>query len=156
MTNVRARHARFALTPPANVTRAEHIALLAQVTALQTRVDALERGKTGAGSRFSPPSAQNEQLLIAIAAAVADRAFSAAEVMAHAVYDEPLQRALAAAGISNARRLGKLFRRFEGSDIAGLQLQRIGSDYQGIIWRVARTEQRGDQWLMTSSQSPPR
>jgi hypothetical protein len=80
-----------------------------------------------------------ELLLPAVAEAVSDRAFSAAEVIRHAeVVGCSLRAALEAAGASNGRKLGKLFRELEGCEIDGLQLVRIGAERDGLVWRVLR------------------
>ena len=57
-------------------------------------------------------------LLSALVAAVADRAFSSCEVIAHAQVDASLRAALDLASLGNARKLGKFFRTIEG-DLCG-------------------------------------
>ena len=79
-----------------------------------------------------------EQLLLAVAAAVRQTAFSAREVVAHAkIADPELQAALDVAGIQSPRALGKRFRRLEKREIAGVQLVRLGVDRDGVVWRVS-------------------
>jgi hypothetical protein len=81
----------------------------------------------------------SDALLPVLAASVADKAFSAREVIQHAaLVDGLLRAALAAAGLVNARKLGKWLRAIEGRALAGLRLERIGLDRDGIIWRVWR------------------
>jgi hypothetical protein len=75
--------------------------------------------------------------LRAISAAVGDRVFSVAELLAHAAIPEG--EALRAAivgllGSLNGKRLGKFLRRIEGQDIAGLCIERIGEDRSGVAW----------------------
>jgi hypothetical protein len=78
-------------------------------------------------------------LLPVLAAAVVDKAFSAREVMQHAaLVDDSLRDALAAAGLSNARQLGRWLRSVENQTIAGVVLTRIGLDRDGVVWRVSR------------------
>jgi hypothetical protein len=55
-----------------------------------------------------------------------------------ALVDSALRVALDAAGLSSARKLGKWLRSVEGQPYAGVQLDRIGADNQGVIWRVLR------------------
>ena len=74
-----------------------------------------------------------------MAAAVADRAFSGRELIQHAaLVDGELRAALDVAGLNTARRLGKFFKMIEGQTIAGVRLERIGVDRDGLIWRVWR------------------
>ena len=58
------------------------------------------------------------------------------EVIAHARVDAALHAALGVAGLGNARKLGKFFRTIEGETHAGVRLERIGVDRDGVIWRV--------------------
>jgi len=84
-------------------------------------------------------SRDDRALLPVLAATVEDLAFSTREVMERAaLFDVELRAALAAAGLINARKLGKWLRTIEGRTIAGLRLERIGVDRDGIIWRVLR------------------
>jgi hypothetical protein len=90
------------------------------------------------GKFADPPN--HVPLMLTIAATVADRAFSAREVNQHAaLVDGALRAALAAAGLVNARRIGKFFRTIEGQTIAGLRLDRIGTDNEGVVWRVSNS-----------------
>lgn len=74
-------------------------------------------------------------LLAAIATAVEERLFTAAEVLRHAEVNATLARALDAAEIATARSLGKYLRRIEGRTIDGVRVDRIGEDRDGMIWR---------------------
>src|SRR5260221_1904472 len=85
--------------------------------------------------------------LPAIAAVVGDRVFSVSELLEHAAIPEG--EALRAAiiglvGALNGRRLGKLLRGIEGENIAGLRIERVGSDRLGVAWtlRVCEFETR--------------
>jgi hypothetical protein len=91
---------------------------------------ARERGRSPARD------ASVEALLPVLAAAVADRAFTSREVVEHAVVDGALRAALDKAGVVTGRQLGKWLRRAEGRAIAGVRLERIGTDRDGVIWRV--------------------
>ncbi|MFO1196584.1 MAG: hypothetical protein U1E86_06375 [Burkholderiaceae bacterium] len=76
---------------------------------------------------------------------VEDRAFSAIELAEHALL--PASRALReaveqAAGSLEARRIGRALARVEGRPIDGLRVERIGTDRDGIIWRVSRVRGR--------------
>ena len=90
-------------------------------------------------------AADHVAFMLALGAAVADRAFSAREVNQHAaLVDGALRAALAGAGLVNARRIGKFFRTIEGQTIAGLRLDRIGSDSEGVVWRVSNSHTHAD------------
>ena len=90
-------------------------------------------------------AADHVAFMLALGAAVADRAFSAREVNQHAaLVDGALRAALAAAGLVNARRIGKFFRTIEGQTIGGLRLDRIGSDSEGVVWRVSNSHTHAD------------
>jgi hypothetical protein len=78
-----------------------------------------------------------DALLPILAQAVFDKAFTATEVIRHAsTVDAPLRAALDGAGLSNARQLGKWFRAIEGRVIVGARLTRIGTERDGVVWRV--------------------
>ena len=87
---------------------------------------------------------EHEALLIAIAHAAADRAFSANELIQHSERVDPeLVAALARAGLrGNARKLGRMLRRAEKTRTtttgAGLRIHCIGADRDGLIWRISR------------------
>jgi hypothetical protein len=103
-------------------------AVLAELRAIRA---ALEPDRRPAQTR------DDDALMLALATAVADRAFSAREVWQHALLvDRELRAALGT--VSNARGLGKLFRQLEGRQLAGVRLARIGVDRDGVIWRVSR------------------
>jgi hypothetical protein len=102
---------------------------------------ALQRQILAALERQQRPDANSKHVWIlpALAVAVADRAFSAREVMQHAALaDGELRAALDGAGLSNGRKLGKFLKGVEGQTIAGIRLERIGIDRDGVIWRVWR------------------
>ena len=70
-------------------------------------------------------------------------AFNAHEAWAHAQFLCPeLRQALAAAGLTSARRLGKWFERMQGRDLGGVRLVRIGDDYHGAVWMFVESAAR--------------
>ena len=80
------------------------------------------------------------EMLTAINSAVADRAFTARDILAHAALPQSwrLQTAIGAvvgAG-SPARTLGRALRRIDGLALGGLSVQRIGENRDGAIWLV--------------------
>jgi hypothetical protein len=84
-----------------------------------------------------------EALVRALADAVAHRAFTSREAIAHGQHVDPaLRMALANAGIENARQLGKLLRRIEDTPIGGYVVTALDDgppDRDGLVWvlRVA-------------------
>jgi hypothetical protein len=113
---------------PHTIDALDAIAVLARLAALERRVAALEssRGTNRAGVELVP----------VIAAAVGERAFSAAELVAHSAVDPDLRAALAAANLTSPRRLGWALRRLDGRVIHGLRLAQIGSDRAGRVWCI--------------------
>jgi hypothetical protein len=96
------------------------------------------RKETPVGAHGSSPG-RADLLLPVLAASVEDKAFSTREVMERAaLLDVALRDALAAAGLSNPRQLGKWLRTLEGRQLVGVRLERIGTDHDGIVWRVWR------------------
>jgi hypothetical protein len=80
-------------------------------------------------------------LLAAIYGSVADRIFSAGDLLIHSKLPigEAIDVAIVASiGIANARRLGKLFARIEGRNLGGYVCRRVSSDGAGIAWSVRR------------------
>ncbi len=80
--------------------------------------------------------------LRAVHAAVGARVFTAGDLAAHAAL--PGSAALRAAILAvcrglGARPLGRALRRVEGRPMAGLCVERIGAERDGIVWRVAVT-----------------
>lgn len=96
---------------------------------LSTILRLLERGR---GAR----DAADVALLVAVAEAIGDRAFTSAQLMAHAEADPALHAALEAADIVSAQELGCVFRRLDGTTLAGIRLVRAGDQRAGIVWRV--------------------
>lgn len=86
--------------------------------------------------RRERPRPDRARVLPAIATAIGDRAFNAAEVLNHATVDRELAAVLDAARIPNARILGQYLRTIEGRTIGGVRVERIGEDREGIVWRV--------------------
>jgi len=77
-------------------------------------------------------------LLEAIAFTVGDRMFTAPELakFAEAAPPEKLLTALHAAGGTNPRKVGKLLRRMEKQECGGWRVVQIGTDRDGILWKV--------------------
>lgn len=116
-------------------------ALLRDVLAEQARqagilaeiLRALDRG-------HGPRDAADVALLVAIAEAIGDRTFTAAQLVTHSHASSVLRDALEAADITNARDLGWVCRRVEGRPLSGLVLERDGDARAGVLWRVRVSE----------------
>jgi hypothetical protein len=66
------------------------------------------------------------------------RLLSAVEVVAERVEDERLRSAIVTAlGGVSGRSLGKLLRKIEGIDFSGMCVERVGTEREGIKWRIA-------------------
>ena len=79
-----------------------------------------------------------------------DRTFTTAEVCAHALLPENARvRAAieAACGEVSPRKLGKILAKWEGRDIACVQIDCFGADPVGILWRVSATKLIPDRTL---------
>ncbi|HZH10567.1 MAG TPA: hypothetical protein VEZ24_09360 [Microvirga sp.] len=105
-------------------------ALIAEVKGL--RADLARQ--TGA----EDPASTLGDLVEAIAFTVGDRVFTAPELakFAEAAPPEKLQIALHAAGGTNPRKVGKLLRRMEKQECGGWRVVQIGSDRDGLLWKV--------------------
>jgi len=83
------------------------------------------------------------RVLPAIRGAVGGRVFAIAELAAHAQLLTPEARALRAAlgplDAGATRRLGKLFARALGVHVAGLLVQHVGDDRDGVAWMIGET-----------------
>ena len=84
------------------------------------------------------PASTMADLVEAIAFTVGDRVFTAPELakFAEAAPPEKLQIALHAAGGTNPRKVGKLLSRLEKQECGGWRVIQIGTDREGIIWKV--------------------
>jgi hypothetical protein len=112
-------------------------ALLRELVAGQREIIALLSNVPPA--HILPPASRDNRVFLALTASVDDKAFSARELRERAdLLDGELRAALAAAGLVNGRKIGKYLRSVEGQTIAGLRLERIGTDHDGIVWRVWR------------------
>lgn len=76
-----------------------------------------------------------EALVLAISAHAGDLLFCARELVEHSRLRAAI---VAAVGELNSRRLGRLLRRLEGREIAGVRIERVGEDRDGVAWRVSR------------------
>jgi hypothetical protein len=89
--------------------------------------------------RPAPSDARYTELVRAIAKSAVDRVFSSAELVAHCEVTPELADAITAAvGGLNARKVGRALRRVEGMDLDGLIVTRVGSDSNGVSWRITR------------------
>jgi hypothetical protein len=84
------------------------------------------------------PSSSLADLVEAIAFTVGDREFTAPELakFAEVAPPEKLLTALHEAGGTNPRKVGKLLRRMEKQECGGWRVVQIGTDREGIIWKV--------------------
>jgi hypothetical protein len=91
-------------------------------------------------ARAPPPASNNEavaELLRQIREYCADSAFSTSALTAHAEGVPALSAAiLSVTGVLNARAVGKQLKRWEGVDVGGLQVKRLGVDGAGVVWQV--------------------
>jgi len=89
--------------------------------------------------RPKPGHGRYVELAKAIAATAPDRMFTSSELIAHAALPEAtiLRSAITATiGELNTRTLGKLLKRIEGQNLGGLLVERIGSESDGVCWRI--------------------
>lgn len=80
-------------------------------------------------------------LLAAIHGSIADRIFSAGDLLIHSrlpIASNLHAAILAAVGAANARKVGKAMARAEGRNLGGLVVVRVDSDSTGILWSVRR------------------
>jgi len=73
-----------------------------------------------------------------VTCAVGGRAFSARALFRHAAMTPELRAAFRAAGIRDARQLGKALRRLSGRADLGVRPLHRGTDAQGAIWSMGR------------------
>jgi hypothetical protein len=80
-------------------------------------------------------------LLAEVEVIAAGAAVTAAELCAVTAKNERLGAAIVAVcGEVSPRKLGKVFARWEGKDVASLRVDCIGSAECGILWRVSRSK----------------
>ncbi|HEY1308461.1 MAG TPA: hypothetical protein VGF24_33155 [Vicinamibacterales bacterium] len=89
-------------------------------------------------SRFGPRDDADRHLLVAVRESIADRPFTAKQLVRHSTADPALRDALIAADCGDdARALGALLRRMCGTRIeGGLYVDRVGTCRAGTLWRV--------------------
>ena len=110
-------------------------AILREVLALRADVAALS---VRAHLPIHQTDAAIGDLLRAISGYCQDAAFSTRALVAHAQTMPALSAAIVSAvGILNARALGKVLKSVEGVAIDDLQVQRLGLDGAGVVWKVA-------------------
>lgn len=91
---------------------------------------------------------QLRDLFVEVRLLAGDRLFSSSELCAHAGLPENARLRAAIEAVCtevSARKLGKIFAKWEGIDIASLRADCIGSDAAGILWRVSRSKLTSDQ-----------
>jgi hypothetical protein len=126
------------------VSRRPPVVVDAPVVALERRVAALERIVAASRPRACraaarPRADRDAAVIVALADAVAGRLFTAREAFAHRSASPALAQALTDARIGNARQLGKVFQRVEGSDIGGVFLERVTEERDGIVYVITAT-----------------
>jgi hypothetical protein len=92
---------------------------------------------------------QDARLLDAIASAIHGRAFSAAELAAHAAVAPMLASVL---GSRTNREIGGRLGRLKDRAYGGLVLRRVGRDSRGSIWSIADVE-RSSTYILGPRQS---
>jgi hypothetical protein len=88
---------------------------------------------------LEPGDEADARLVAAIAATVGDAAFTSRELVRHA--DAGLGSALEGADLVSPREVGWCLRRLRGIVVDGFRLERVGTDRDGIVWRVLRVSQ---------------
>lgn len=112
--------------------RAELAAERAQRQALARRLDALE-------VRQRPRDRADVRVLAALARVLVGTRFTAREVCTLADTVPGLREALDMAAVADSpRALGRLLRRCAGVPFDGWLLQCVGTDRDGLVWRVSR------------------
>lgn len=111
--------------------------------ALEARPAAANAGGTGQEWAPAPRAdrsgyAPSLRLLLALQTAAPAQAFTAADLIAFAAADRPgsaaLRAALAAAGVTEARALGRMLARLEAAGV----LERLGREAAGVLYAVLR------------------
>jgi len=94
-------------------------------------------------------TATHAALLRAIAQAFCRRLFTTAELQLRALASDgagdALARAIAATGKQSTRALGRYLAQRAGVPVAGLVLERVGEDGDGIVWAVRRVSEAETQ-----------
>ena len=112
-------------------------AILELLLDLNRKVDAISNQRATDSPVDSDTAAP--VLLRAIADIVGDHGFTAADLLLRVPppADAPLRRAIVrAVRAESPRRIGKLLKRYEGADVAGLRVVRVGVERDGIVWQV--------------------
>jgi hypothetical protein len=103
-------------------------ALRVAIGDLQRRVEVFE-----AVERRARPRVSDARVILAIAGAVGERVFSAAELLEHARIDAPLRRVLR--GLT-PRRLGKRLEAIASRPVGGFRVERCGREDSGTLWTL--------------------
>ena len=123
--------AKFAELDRATVAPASAV----DVVALLARIDALERRVVQLESRHRMRDDVRAAALVALAASVQYRTFTAVSAIEHAQQADPeLLSALHTAGVATPRTLGRWLRTLQGKPIAGLRVERLDKDRDGALW----------------------
>lgn len=104
----------------------------------------LERIAVAVEANGAPQRPNVGALLRAIFERVGDRVFVAPELVEFALVAdaEELRDAIVrVVGALNARRLGRRFAEAEGETHGGFRIRRVGTDRDGILWRVERVSE---------------
>jgi hypothetical protein len=118
-------------------------AILEEQNALQEEVRSL---RAALEERRRPaPDAAGEALLRAIWRHAKGYSFGAAELIRHAALADAVELREALGG-RNARALGRLLRRPEGRELAGLVLYREAEARDGLVWRVSAVGNSRNSW----------
>lgn len=120
--------------PPASVLST----LTSAVLGLTEAIERLRQDLRGQADLHAHVKGDDVSFLAAIANAVAGRAFSANELLAHTAVDAELAQALR--GVTSAHALGVRLGALAGQNVGGYTVQRIGRDQAGVIWAVTLSE----------------
>ena len=109
--------------------------LLAQVASIAKAIDVLAGARTAAPRRAPDIS----RPLNKVAAAIGDRTCTTPELcmFANMQPDDVLRSALVEiAGAVNPRKIGNAFRLYEGANLGGVTIVRVGEVRDGILWHL--------------------
>jgi hypothetical protein len=131
----RTRPATARAAPAEGVDMGPLLELVAAVLRVEAKLDRLLAQRRPASTLSREDYTRLARLLPAVGGQLGSEPFIASEVIEH---DSPAVR-VAARGLS-ARQLGRLLRRATGQPVAGLVIERLGSEAGAAIWRLLRAE----------------
>jgi hypothetical protein len=109
--------------------------LASRIAQLETEVAAVRERVTVLEGRHRSRDALHTAALVALAAAVQYRTFTAVSAVKHAQQVDPeLLAALVAAGVDTPRTLGRWLRTVQHTPIAGLRVECQGKNGDGRLW----------------------